>query len=108
MPLPPQTLPHDAPNPPTLPHDAPKPPTFPVLQSLCSAELRLYQQGQSTRQNQRVEVLLRGQYVLDSKRLGQNVRGWKNFNVYDAFIDDNSLPEVSCATLVSRDSVPRV
>nr|AEP16384.1 TGF-beta ligand [Mnemiopsis leidyi] len=61
--------------------------------SLCSAELRLYQQGQSTRQNQRVEVLLRGQYVLDSKRLGQNVRGWKNFNVYDAFIDDNSLPE---------------
>ena len=27
--------------------------------------------------------------------MGQNVRGWKNFNVYDAFIDDNSLPEVS-------------
>ncbi|XP_063687627.1 transforming growth factor beta-1 proprotein-like isoform X2 [Bolinopsis microptera] len=61
--------------------------------SLCSAELRLYQQGQSTRQPQRIEVLLRGLYVLDSKQLGQNVRGWKNFNVYDAFIDDNSLPE---------------
>ena len=65
------------------------------FQSLCSAELRLYQQGQSTRQPQRIEVLLRGLYVLDSKQLGQNVRGWKNFNVYDAFIDDNSLPEVS-------------
>ena len=45
--------------------------------------------------------------MLDSKRLGQNVRGWKNFNVYDAFIDDNSLPEVGCVTLVSRDSVSR-
>jgi hypothetical protein len=66
-----------------------------LFQSLCSAELRLYQQGQSNRQPQRLEVLLRGLYVLDSKQLGHNVRGWKNFNVYDAFIDDNSLPEVN-------------
>ena len=31
--------------------------------------------------------------MLDSKKMGHNVRGWKNFNVYDAFTENN-FPEV--------------
>jgi len=66
--------------------------------SLCSAELRLYQQGQITRARQRIEVLLQGTFVLDSKQLGQNVRGWKNFDVYDAFTGNNFPEEIARGT----------
>ena len=38
-------------------------------------------------------MLLRGEHVVDSKKMGHNVRGWKNFNVYDAFTENN-FPEV--------------
>lgn len=55
---------------------------------LCSAELRLFQHGHLSKNPQRIELLLRDKHVLDSKKFRHAARGWKNFDVLDAFISN--------------------